>query len=278
MIVVADSGSTKTEWRLCSAHGVVAAVHTGGLNPLALGKASVISALKSSEINDWLGKDITEVYFYGAGVVDALQQEVVRNNLKLLFKEATILVNSDLLGAARSVFGDNEGLIGILGTGSNSGYYDGHDIKKRIPALGYMLADEGSGSALGRLLIKHFLRDELPYELSLAFKDYYPEHETLIETVYAQKHAARFLASFVPFIVEHKEVEFIHDLLSGELRNYVNLLRKYQGNYKIGIVGSIGFQFRQEINYLAKAAGLNILDYIKNPIDNLANYHQSKIL
>jgi hypothetical protein len=118
----------------------------------------------------------------------------------------------------------------------------------------------------------------LPYELSLALKDYYPEYTTLIETIYDKKHAARFLASFVPFIYEYKEVEYIRNLLLAELRNYVTLLSKYQGNHKIGIVGSVGFQFQNEINFLANSAGLHIVDYLKNPIDKLANYHQSKIL
>jgi glucosamine kinase len=277
MIVVADSGSTKTAWRLCTAQKVVDSTSTKGLNPLALDKGSTIAELRNSALNGWLKQGVLEVYFYGAGLIDDKQREVAASNLNLFFNDARVTVNSDLLGAARAVFGDSEGVIGILGTGSNTGLYDGKNIVRNIPALGYILADEGSGSVLGRVLLKHFLRDELPTHLSEELKSFYPAYASLIPTIYAEKHAARFLASFVPFIYEQKEDPFIQELLHTELKCFVNLISKYPARYKTGIVGSVGFQFQKELNLLAQSAGLNIVDYLKNPIDKLALYHQNKI-
>ena len=276
MIIVADSGSTKTEWRLCAEEGIIASAHTAGLNPLALDKGSTVSELRNSELNDWMKQGVEAVYFYGAGIVDEKQREVASGNLRIIFRDAEVSVASDLLGAARAVFGSQKGVIGILGTGSNSGFYDGQSIIRNIPALGYILADEGSGSVLGRVLIRHFLRNELPVEISDSFRKYYQDYESLIETIYSEKHAARFLASFVPFIYEHKEDEFIRQMVLEELKKFIKLLSQYQGQYKTGIVGSVGFQFQSELNLLARSADLNIVDYLKNPIDKLTEYHQAK--
>ena len=272
MIVVADSGSTKTEWRLCSEQEVIGSAHTAGLNPLALDKGATISELRRSELEAWLEHGIEAVYFYGAGIVDQAQRQAATGNLKLLFHEAAIVVESDLVGAARAVFQSASGVVAILGTGSNTGYYDGKTIIRNIPALGYILADEGSGSVLGRLLLKHFLRKELPASVSEAFKEYYPDYNNLIETIYSEKHAARFLASFVPFIYQHREDEFIRGIVMQELKKFIDLLKSYPSQ-KIGIVGSVGFQFQNELNLLARAADLNIVDYLKNPIDKIAAYH-----
>lgn len=277
MIVIADSGSTKTEWRLCTRDKIQASVQTAGLNPLALDKGATISELQDSELVDWQAMGVTEVHFYGAGIVNDNQGTIASGNLQNFFRDAEVEVNSDLLGAARAVFGDESGIIGILGTGSNTGFYDGNEITIHIPALGYILADEGSGAVLGKNLIRNFLRNELPDDLNKAFKEYYLDYESLIENVYSQRHASRFLASFVPFLHEHRGEQLIKELVLSELNKFIKLIRSYPGYHKIGIVGSVGFKFQTELNLLANNAELNIVRYLKNPIEKLAEYHLSKL-
>lgn len=275
MIIIADSGSTKTEWRLISKDKLLASTSTVGLNPLAYDKDTTIAVLQASSVAEWIKSGINEVHFYSAGIIDEDLEKIAAENLKHFFKEGEISVNSDLLGAARAVFGTRSGVIGILGTGSNTGYYDGSIITNHIPALGYILADEGSGSVMGRILIKHFLRNELPEKITASFKEFYPEYQSLIKTIYSERHAAKFLASFVPFLYEHREQGFIKELVLSELNKFIKLINKYPGKNVVGIVGSVGYQFQSEIKLLAANSELNLRDFVKSPIEKLINYHQS---
>lgn len=277
MIVIADSGSTKTEWRLCSREKIHAETRTSGLNPLALSKDSVVSELEDSELFNWPVNKVSEVYFYGAGIVDEVQRNLVSGILYSIFSNAEIEVSSDMLGAARAVFGNEQGIIGILGTGSNTALYDGHEISRQIPALGFILGDEGSGAVMGKNLIKHFLRNELSNEVSSAFREYYPDYNNLLQNIYSERHASRFLASFVPFLYENKADQFIRQVILSELNKFIKLIRSYPGSHKIGIVGSVGFQFQSELNLLASNAELNIVAYLKNPIENLVVFHQNNM-
>ena len=172
MIIIADSGSSKTDWRLITKDGVIEKAQTRGLNPHLISELDFKQEIQNSELIEWPTNSIAKVYFYGAGITGLKMQRNVAQWLQITFKKANIVADSDLLGAARAIYGSKEGMIGILGTGSNSGYFNGTEIEKRIPPLGYILGDEGSGNALGKRLVVSFLRDELSGTLSNKFKSF----------------------------------------------------------------------------------------------------------
>ena len=170
MIIIADSGSSKTDWRLITNDGVIEKAQTRGLNPHLISALDFKKEIQKSELVEWPINSIEKIYFYGAGITGVKLQENVAQWLQITFNRADIVADSDLLGAARAIYGSKEGMIGILGTGSNSGYFNGTEIEKRVPALGYILGDEGSGNALGKRLVISFLREELPNTLANKLK------------------------------------------------------------------------------------------------------------
>ena len=278
MIIVADSGSSKTDWRLITSIGGREALQTAGLNPNVTSKDNFKSVIQNSELLNWSSLAIERVYFYSAGITGRDMQEKLAGWLRPFFKKAQILTDSDLLGAARAVYGYDTGMIGILGTGSNSGYFNGHEIKEHIPPLGYLLGDEGSGNALGKRLITLFLRNELPPEIETSFKAFYPEYQSLLNNVYADDQPAKFLASFVPFIIQYKNHPIIMKLIHDEFARYFNLIKNgYQGNRQVGLVGSIAYYFREGLEKEAKRFGIKLSRILKSPIEALTLYHQTEI-
>lgn len=280
MIVIADSGSSKTDWRLITKDGVGAEVQTSGLNPLILSETDFKKELQNSELKGWPKDSIEKVFFYGSGITDIKVQENVANWLSTIFTKADIMANSDLLGAARAIYGTEEGIIGIIGTGSNSGYFNGSEIEQTIPALGYMLGDEGSGNALGKRLVVAFKRDELPSTLTKAFESFYPDFDDLLNNIYKSNQPARLLASFVPFIHQYQEDSCIRQLVQDEFVKYFSLMSKYENISRVGLVGSVAHYFSNTLHQVAEEAGIKIYKILKLPIDSLTlhhtqNYHES---
>lgn len=273
MIVIADSGSSKTDWRLITKDGVGAKAQTSGLNPLILSEVDFKQELQNSKLKDWPANSIEKVYFYGAGITNINVQEKIAEWLKPTFHKADIMANSDLLGAARAIYGTEDGIIGIIGTGSNSGYFNGTKIEQTIPALGYMLGDEGSGNALGKLLVIAFLRDDLATTITSEFKSFYPDYDDLLNNIYKSNQPARLLASFVPFIHQHKEDSFIRQLVHDEFVKYFRLISKYENISRVGLVGSVAHYFSNPLHQVAEKAGIKIYKIIKSPIDSLTLHH-----
>ena len=277
MIIIADSGSSKTDWRLVTRDGVTEELQTIGLNPHIISATGFKKEIHSSGLLDWPINAIDKVYFYGAGITGRKLQENVANWLKSALKVPEIVADSDLLAAARAIYGDDNGVIGILGTGSNSGYFNGSEIERSIPALGYMIGDEGSGNALGRQLVKSFLRNELSPALAHEFKAFYPDYNDLLNNIYRNIQPARFLASFVPFIHQHQDEQFISQLVEDEFVKYFILMRNYGVVSKVGLVGSIAHYFSDTLHNVAAIEGIILHKIIKSPIDALTLYHQAEI-
>ena len=273
MIVIADSGSSKTDWRLITKEGISAEAQTSGLNPLILSEADFKNVLQNSDLTAWPADSIEKVYFYGAGITSFKLQEKIAEWLQPTFNKANIMANSDLLGAARAIYGSEGGIVGIIGTGSNSGYFNGSEIEKRIPPLGYMLGDEGSGNALGKRLVVTFLRDELPGTLANEFKSFYPDYKDLLNNIYKSNQPARLLASFVPFIHQHQENSFIGQFVHDEFVKYFRLMSKYENIARVGLVGSVAHYFSNTLHQVAEKAGIKIYKISKSPIDSLTLYH-----
>ena len=200
-------------------------------------------------------------------------QEKLAKWINKHFKDARVSIESDLLAAARATLGNNPGRIGILGTGSNSGYYDGHTIIDNIPPLGYILGDEGSGNALGKRLISLFLRSELSDDIANEFKTFYPDYKNLLGEIYGQQQTSRLLASFVPFINRYLSDQLINKMVRREFRNYFEVLSMYSTNADVALIGSVSYYFSEILHEIAVENSINLSMILKSPIDALTMYH-----
>ncbi len=268
MTLIADSGSTKTDWRLDGR-----AIETLGINPVRDSEESI------AEVTDCLPEaEVGEIYFYGAGCIEPYNQRV-KLALQRKYPTARVTVESDILGAARALCGREEGIACILGTGSNSCLYDGEKIIANVPPLGYVLGDEGSGSALGRRLAGDALKgllgkemkEELLSELRLTQTD-------IIDKVYRQPMPNRFLASLVPFLLRRKELPQINNLLTSEFRRFFrrNVVQYERPDLPVNLAGGVAHSFSGEIAEAARLEGLAIGITLKAPADRIAEYHKGE--
>lgn len=272
--LIADSGSTKTDWCVSHQGEICWSLTTQGINPFhqpAEEIAAIISDM-ARQLPD--GEEaVLHIEFYGAGCALPEKQEVVVQALKRALPHSTsIRVASDLEGAARAVCQGKPGIACILGTGSNSCQFDGERITANTPCLGYILGDEGSGAVLGRTLASDCLKGQLPQHLCQAFLDeYHLDQATLLERVYRQPLANRFLASLTPFLSKHRAEPAIHALLVREFTRFFqrNVLA-YDTTLPIHFVGSIAHHFSGELTEAGHSLGLTVGRIIKAPMEGLA--------
>ncbi len=277
MIIIADSGSSKTDWRLISGDGVIKEVNTSGLNPQILSGTDFVRVIRDSDLIQWPLEDIEKIYFYGAGITNKQIKVDLIRWLKSIFSNAEIEAYSDLLAAARALYGNNSGLVGILGTGSNIGYYNGSELEKSIPILGYLLGDEGSGNALGKRLTVAFLRNELSPTLNNEFMSFYPDYKNILSNIYKNEQPARLLASFVPFIHQHLESKIIGKMVKEEFTKYFRLFKKLENISGIALIGSLAYYFKPVLEDIALAEGLKLTKVMKSPIEALTLHHQQEL-
>jgi N-acetylglucosamine kinase-like BadF-type ATPase len=277
MILIADGGSTKTDWRLISPQSEIISVQTIGFNPY-LSTTAEIEQILWKELDPFLGtRKVKQVIYYGAGCSTSSKNEIVSSAIRPFFPEAEISIYHDLLGAARALCGDQPGIACILGTGSNSCLYDGNDIIENVPSLGYFFGDEGSGAYLGKMLLKAYLHDELPHDLKEAFKVRYPlSLENILDAVYNKGKPSRFLASFSEFIFEKQEHSFINKLITAnftEFFRYFVLRYTNYNEYPVNFVGSIAFLYQSLLKDVALEFGIHIGCIKRTPIDGLVEFH-----
>ena len=276
MIIIANSGTTKTNWRLVSPEKIIDETQTFGLNPLLTTDEGFKLIVQSSVVKDWPLKDVKHVYFYSAGVQCNEQRDKVKNWISAICTKADILVESNLLSAARAIYKNKPGLIGILGTSSNSGYYDGREITEQVTPLGYLLADEGSGSSLGKRLIAHYLRKDFSPELETKFEVFYPQYERLLTNTYEASYPPEFFASFFPFIDLNKNEHVIRESVTFEIGRYFKLLRdRYPEQYTISLMGTVAHSLQGLIMVIASKYEFTLEKVMKNVIDPLTLHHQS---
>lgn len=276
MILIADSGATKTDWCLGSDQENARIVQTQGINPFHQSEEHIDRILREELLPQLKYAGIlTHIHFYGAGCT-AEKSPLVQTRLQTLFPEAHIEVESDLLGAARSLCGRKPGIACILGTGSNSCEYDGKRIIANVPPLGYILGDEGSGAALGKRLAGDCLKHQLPDDLCrLFFEETGLTQANIINKVYRKPQANRFLASLTPFLSRHRDEPAIHTLLVSSFTDFFrrNVLQYDCCETNIHFTGSIAWHFRQEVGKAALSLGLRTGKFIQSPIYGLINYH-----
>ncbi len=277
MIIIADSGSTKTDWVILDGENQVN-FKTKGINPFFLDEKLVIEEIKNHFPDIFSFKEVEEVHFYGPGCSTADRCGIVEAPMKGFFVNAKINIKSDLLAAGRALFQKESGIACILGTGSNSGRYDGKEIVKNISSIGYILGDEGSGANIGLNLIKHFLNHQLSGRAEdLFMKKFKLSTNQIIDRIYGQAYPNRFLASFAPFVKENIHVLEFKDIVEKSFSEFIEWhILPYQNSNSepIAFVGSVAVEFKEELESVAKNKGLSVSKYLKNPIQELVRYHQ----
>ncbi len=277
MILIADSGSTNTDWIIIDNNHIKSSFTTVGFNPYFTTSNKIHNDLKSQLPKTLDTKIIKHIFFYGSGCSTPEMKNLIFNGLQPLFNQTIIEVNHDLLGAARALFKNNPGIALILGTGANTCLYDGKNITKNIPSLGYILGDEGGGDYLGKLFVTELLYGNIPEKISNVFlAKYQLTKSQIMQKIYKEENPNKFLASICEFINANITEEHLIALV---YRSFTDLFEKhiikYKNftNYKIRAIGSIAYYFKDFLNEVAIRYNTNIDLIVKNPIQELANYH-----
>ena len=275
MIIIADSGATKTDW-LVSFNNRTEIIKTEGINPINQSDSQIEQTIKQELVSQLLDPTdtCTAIYFYGSGCLPT-HTEGIFHILTEAFTKATIKIETDLLGAARALCGHNQGIACILGTGANSCLYNGKDIEKNISPLGYILGDEGSGAYLGKRFIGDCLKEQLPTSFKEGFlKEYNLSVIDIINKVYKEPQANRFLASITPYIYKERKTPEIHSFLIDCFETFFrrNVL-PYHSDLPVSFTGSISWFFQEEVKEAAQNLGLRTNKFLKNPIEGMAIYH-----
>jgi len=280
MILIADSGATKSDWILMNNEGEQMRFQLVGLNPFYVDTLEIITIL-SKELTPYIeNKKIHQLYFYGAGCSSVFKCMTVEEAFDNLFENAEVVVESDLLGAGRALFKDREGIACILGTGSNSCLFDGNEIVENITSLGYFFGDEGSGAHMGKVFLKDYLLGNLPQEIETAFKkDYNYNRDNILDAIYNLPFPNRFLASFCEFYADNLSNKYIFDLVSNSFREFfINQIKQYSKYKKVPVsfVGSVSFFFEPLLRQMAAEFEVKIDKILRSPINALAEYHKKE--
>ena len=278
MIVVADMGSTKTDWSFVDTDKNIVKVSTKGFNPYFYSTEEIIVLLKSEFSKQTFNlNEITNVYFYGSGCSSKDKQRIVKNALLPFFPKAELFISHELLASARAVCGKNKGIACILGTGANTCLFDGENIIANNPSLGFLLGDEGSGGDLGRELIKYYQYGELPKEIEEKFElQYNMNRQKLLDEVYSTKHPNAYCAAYSTFVNENKSNPVIKQMIEERMEEFFKRhVSKYEGHQNIPIhfVGSIAHYFEENLKTVAQKFGCSVGVIVKNPVNLLIAYH-----
>ncbi len=277
-ILIADSGSTKTDWVLLDKNNIIIQFQTIGFNPYFQSSEDIYLEIKNKLIpvlHDQI-QSITQISYYGAGCSSPDKVQVVKQGLYLAFGNILSEVNHDLLAAARALCGKEKGIACILGTGSNSCLYDGKEVVENVPSVGYLFGDHGSGAIIGKTFIQHYFDGKLPIHLKTAFENAGYHREIILENVYKKPMPSRYLASIVSFLVNYNNDSYIKELIKHCFIDFFDAqVSKYTDAKKLPVnsVGSIGFYYKDLLTEAAIEKGFTIGNVIKSPIDGLIKYH-----
>jgi glucosamine kinase len=281
MILVADSGSSKTDWLLHVSADETKQFRTAGLNPYFLTEKEIVKILQEQAAGMVVyAADISEIYFFGAGCSSPDRHEIVSNALSQLFPKPYISVDSDLLGCAYATCGHEKGFCCVLGTGSNISFFDGEGIHAGQHGLGFVLGDEGSGTWFGRALITDFLYGKMPHPISLKFdEEYHLNKEVVIKNVYQTPNPNSYMASFSKFLSGIKGSVYAQNLVRKGLTEFVDTnIKSYPQyhRYKCHFVGSIAFVFAEELKAVCEENGVHPGKIIRQPIHDLMAFILSR--
>lgn len=279
MILIADSGSTKTIWKCTDGAGEVQTANTAGINPYYNNPDEILKEITHAR-TQLSSRHIEEIYFYGAGCSTDNQKAIVSQALASQFGAEVISVRTDLLGAARALFQKESGIVCILGTGSGSCIYNGENIVRSIPSLGFILGDEGSGASLGKQFVRDFLREDMPESLLKIINDEIGiNKEEVLKHVNQDAMPSKYLAGFSKYIHEYLDHKYMHDLVSQSFEEFVKeYVIRYEGyrGYKISFIGSIAVNYNKILQEVLDKYQLGLGKIENNPIEGLIEYHLSQ--
>jgi len=280
MILIADSGGSKMDWRMLNQDGTIGQAYCAGFNPYYQPVSDLRKNIEAVVL-PVIREPVTKIFYYGAGLSSDKNRETIQSAFASYFADAKIEVGWDLLAAARALCGNEPGIACILGTGSNSCLYDGKNIIGNVANLGWILADEASGTDMGKRLIFDYFREEMPTTLAAQFHNRFPfSVEEVLEKVYQGEKPSAFLASFSKFIFQHLKEPYCYQLVYRCFADfYENNVMKYE-NYatlKVHFTGSIAFYFSDVLRQVANDKGIIVKNILEGPIAGLALYHKKDL-
>ena len=278
IILIAESSTTRTEWALVDGGEVVEHAFTAGLNPFFKTRREISHSIRLELPPEFFKRRWGHVFFYGAGCSGPEKNKIIESSLVAQFK-TPVTVNSDLLGAARGLLVREPGLACILGTGSNSCMYDGNEIVKNVPALGFILGDEGSGAALGRVFLGDALKGLAPKDLTEAFFEKYKvTRAEVLDAVLNNPAATRNLRHYSFFLSEHLDSPYVHEMIAREFRRFFerNVSQYDYKNYPVSFVGAIATTYSEILLEVANAFGATVKKILLSSMPGLVAYHSDQ--
>lgn len=278
MILIADSGSTKTDWCVVENGVLLQQIFTKGTNPFFQTEEEISNEIATALLPELKSNEFDAVYFYGAGCGFPDKIAVVHRALtKHLNVKGDVEVATDMLAAARGLCGREAGIACIMGTGSNSCYYDGQSIVANVSPLGFILGDEGSGACLGKLMVGDLLKNQMTPELKEKFlKQFDLTPADIIDRVYRKPFPNRFLASLSPFLAQNLNEPCVHDLVLNSFKAFFkrNIMQydNYQ-NLKVNLIGSVAYYYKEVLAEAAQEMGIQLGTIIQSPMEGLIKYH-----
>jgi N-acetylglucosamine kinase-like BadF-type ATPase len=276
MILIADGGSTKADWCVSDHGKQVQRILTKGINPFFQSEEEISREIQSTLVPELKTHTFDALYFYGAGCLPE-KIPLMKNAIGKHLRIQTIEIYSDMLAAAHGLSGKEPGIVCILGTGSNSCYYDGEKIVSNVSPLGFILGDEGSGAVLGKLLVGDLLKNQLPAGLKEKFLEQYElTPAQIIERVYRQPYPNRFLASLSPFLSQNLHEPAIRNLTLSAFRAFlVRNVKQYDyQNNKVHFVGSVAYYYREVLEEALREEGVQLGNILQSPMDGLITYYK----
>lgn len=275
MLLIVESGSTKADWMLIKEEGLIP-FSTKGFNPLFHGKEDILLELNNHLELDLIKNQVTEIYFYGAGCSSPELNSKIEAGLSEFFQNAKVSIGHDLLACALSLYEGKPLIASILGTGSNSCYYDGENLKEEVPALGYILGDEGSGSFFGKRILADYIYNRLPDVMMKELSNQGLTKDNITESVYMKPDANVYIASFMPVLIRNKDLDYSQRLIKNGLIEFINIHVKCFKNYKdaeVSFIGSVASLLKDELKEVCKLEGVQFGKVIRRPLANLVQYH-----
>lgn len=278
MILIADSGSTKTDWCLVEHGEVLQQIFTKGTNPFFQSEEEISNEIAANLLPQLKTAETDAVYFYGAGCAFPDKIETVRRAiLRHLQVKGEVEVSTDMLAAARGLCGHRAGIACIMGTGSNSCYYDGEKIVQNVSPLGFILGDEGSGACLGKLLVGDILKNQMTPELKEKFfSQFNLTPADIIDRVYRKPFPNRFLASLSPFLAQNLNEPCIHSLVLNSFKSFLkrNVMQYDYQNHEVHFIGSVAYYYKDVLAQATDEMGIRLGTILKSPMEGLIAYHR----
>ncbi len=281
MILLAESGSTKTQWCTVEKDKIDYLVNTQGINPLMLSSDDIEDIIRPVSATLDV-KSIQAVYYFGAGCSLVQAKEKIRKSIFNIFRCKDIFVDTDLIAACLALAGNKPAIIGLLGTGSNSCLWSGNEIVQKVPSLGYIIGDEGGGVSIGKQLLSDFLKNQMPLKLRLKFHDKYDVSvDIALERIYQMPMPNKYLAGFAPFAEIFIDHEYCKSIVRSQIESFItrNILQYLRySEFEIMFCGSIAFSHIDILRDVCESYGLNLGKVVKEPICDLAVYLKDKVI